>query len=689
VALSAEHASALGQTGLFEALSEEELARLACSSARVEVSAGTLIVKRGSSGEALYVVLDGAVQVAIRSESGRRVVLARLEAGDYFGEQALLPGRGGRRNANVRAVADSSLLRVSRADFRQALERSADLTRRLRELGAEQDREALLSSSPFFAALKDGGAGTRVTRHAKGEEIVRQGEPGLEFFVVLDGTAAVWREQHGERQLCAALGPGQCFGALALLHAAPRAAPVVAEEELELLCVQAERFRELVVEQPGLARLFETLGHVYHLPRRGLVTRHVESFLGRDAITTLHHLDDGRRVRSTRVVDGELFHALVAGDTSEGRSESLRWRDPDAALGRSLLHAGGALLELSVEGPWDELGSVFARMLDRELLDASELARFAATGDLAPPAIAPRRDEPAPAQELDPLVCHCMEVRLSALEEALARGHDSPDCLSEETGAGSACGSCFGELIELAGNASWDAMELVAIDELATGLLRLELAPRPGQALEPALAGQHVLLQALIDGAWVQRPYTLISPAGETRVRELVMRCEGGGALSSWMAEHGRVGLRLRCSPPRGRFTFDPRAEAPALFFAGGVGITPGLAFARTLASSGAQARTLHLDWSARSAAELFCRDELNALAESVPNFRCELRATQESGRLASSRVREAIERAPDAELFLCGPAPYQATLFAHLDELGIEQGRVRVEQFTPQGSSG
>ena len=110
-----------------------------------------------------------------------------------------------------------------------------------------------------------------------------------------------------------------------------------------------------------------------------------------------------------------------------------------------------------------------------------------------------------------------MEVRLSALEEALARGHDSPDCLSEETGAGSACGSCFGELIELAGNASWDAMELVAIDELATGLLRLELAPRPGQALEPALAGQHVLLQALIDGAWVQRPYTLISPAGETR----------------------------------------------------------------------------------------------------------------------------------------------------------------------------
>ena len=248
---------------------------------------------------------------------------------------------------------------------------------------------------------------------------------------------------------------------------------------------------------PALARLFETLEHVYRLPRRGLVTQHVESFLGRDAVTTVHHLEDGRRVRSTRVVDGELFHAVVAGDPSDERSESLRWRDADAGLGRSLVHVGGALLELSIEGPWDELGEVYARLLDRSLLDEGELARFAATGGLEPPAVAPRRAEleAGSSEPIDPLVCHCMEVRLSSLEQALAAGNDSPDALSEATGAGSVCGSCFGELIELAGHAHWDAVEVSACRKPAADLIELELAPRGERPLAAALPGQHVLLQ--------------------------------------------------------------------------------------------------------------------------------------------------------------------------------------------------
>ena len=194
------HAAVLAATGLFDALSSEELLRLAQCATRIEVSSGTLIVKRGSPGEALFVVLSGAVQVAIRTEDGRRIVLARLQEGEHFGEQALLPGRGGKRNASVRAASDASLLRVSRADFRRALARSEDLTGRLRELGAQQDREALLKSSPFFAALSAQSEGTRVERFAAGERVVRQGEPGETFYVVLEGTAAVWAEQGAERR---------------------------------------------------------------------------------------------------------------------------------------------------------------------------------------------------------------------------------------------------------------------------------------------------------------------------------------------------------------------------------------------------------------------------------------------------------------------------------------------------------
>ena len=52
----------------------------------------------------MYIVLEGTVEVSIRGVSGgREITIATLNAGDFFGEQSLLPGGTGRRNASVRA----------------------------------------------------------------------------------------------------------------------------------------------------------------------------------------------------------------------------------------------------------------------------------------------------------------------------------------------------------------------------------------------------------------------------------------------------------------------------------------------------------------------------------------------------------------------------------------------------------
>jgi CRP-like cAMP-binding protein len=56
-----------------------------------------------------------------------------------------------------------------------------------------------------------------------GEMVVREGEPGARFYVVLSGLLAVTQEERGERRL---LRPGDTFGEVALAMDIPRTATV-------------------------------------------------------------------------------------------------------------------------------------------------------------------------------------------------------------------------------------------------------------------------------------------------------------------------------------------------------------------------------------------------------------------------------------------------------------------------------
>ena len=82
-----------------------------------------------------------------------------------------------------------------------------------------------------------------------GKPLVTEGEPGLEFFVILSGTARVTRR--GRK--VATLGPGAAFGELALLDDAPRNATVVAETDMELAVLGQRDFARILDEVPGFA----------------------------------------------------------------------------------------------------------------------------------------------------------------------------------------------------------------------------------------------------------------------------------------------------------------------------------------------------------------------------------------------------------------------------------------------------
>jgi CRP-like cAMP-binding protein len=96
----------------------------------------------------------------------------------------------------------------------------------------------------------------RVRRFASGSRLVRAGDSGRSFFVLLDGTAKVVRRGGRPRRL----KTGDYFGEMALLDGAPRSADVVAETDVLALTVDRSGFTKLLGVEPTLAQtLLRTL----------------------------------------------------------------------------------------------------------------------------------------------------------------------------------------------------------------------------------------------------------------------------------------------------------------------------------------------------------------------------------------------------------------------------------------------
>jgi CRP/FNR family transcriptional regulator, cyclic AMP receptor protein len=80
----------------------------------------------------------------------------------------------------------------------------------------------------------------------EGKEMTREGEPGREFFVLLEGTADVKKKSRKVN----ALGPGDFFGEIALVSREPRTATVIATSPVRALVITDRSFRRLLEESP-------------------------------------------------------------------------------------------------------------------------------------------------------------------------------------------------------------------------------------------------------------------------------------------------------------------------------------------------------------------------------------------------------------------------------------------------------
>lgn len=100
--------------------------------------AGDILFRAGDAGDALYIVAAGKVDV-LGDDSGGTTgrSIAQLGEGHAFGEMALLGG-GGRRTATVRAIEDTDLLEIGKADFGRLIASDRQLAKAIERISHER-----------------------------------------------------------------------------------------------------------------------------------------------------------------------------------------------------------------------------------------------------------------------------------------------------------------------------------------------------------------------------------------------------------------------------------------------------------------------------------------------------------------------------------------------------------------------
>jgi|GEM_PF-1703153 len=673
-------ANSLNQIAFLRSLDSTVLNVLKAQCEKVQFSAGEVILHEGDTADAAYVLLHGSVQIYKKKSNGEQLFLHQVQPGSLFGEQALIYAQN--RNASARAQTTVEALRLPEQAFLAAVATDPQVHKRLVLLGDEQLQENLSRESSILKSMKlDGGPNQSAReRTLKGSEVLfRQGDEARHVYVILSGRAAVYQNKDGAQILLAQMTAGQTIGELALMRKAPRAATVIAEGTLRLYEIDADYFRELTGSSEELQHHLQVLEKVYILPRRGFVTQYTGDYLGREAFNTLYDLSNGTRFVASNVI-GESVSNLERVQTDKEQAmpvTTLRYADIARAIERELrLNETSQIWGLTAFGSWSELPELYAMAMDGVALDASQIEQFERTGSVGV------STQPDNNRSQDSILCQCINVKRQAVRSAIMQGADTLETLQKTTRCGTICGGCVPQLRQLLGDPSGVAVRIKEEIDVCEGIKTLKLEPLNRQ-VQPSLSGQHVVIEAEINGQWVSRPYTLSAPVSGGYY-EVTIKREALGQFSRWMFDERPADTQLKVSPPQGNFYWEPN-KSPVICLVAGIGITPALAICRTFVESNISDR-LHIDYSARGVLDFAYASELTEATQTHTNITLKLRATSVESRLNLEELEGLEASMGNAHYYLCGPQSYLDGITELLARAGVGAERVHSEVFVHVG---
>jgi len=251
-----------------KSLDEEKWQTLFDHATVLNIKEDEVIFEEGELGHSMYVIKSGTVRVLTTTEAGPPIILATLEAGECFGEQAVLTGRTeDKREISAIATEPTQLLKIALSDFQSVLPKDSDLESQLQQMTEDKIRSerakksAQLSSSSI---LDSGGMEwLEEQQFEDGETVFQEGDVGDRFYLILQGVAKVTKKTaDGGEKLVSRLSRGQYFGEMALIRNEPRSVTVHAEGKLRV-----NSYKGSVNHKANQFTVMDNLMSMYKIPK--------------------------------------------------------------------------------------------------------------------------------------------------------------------------------------------------------------------------------------------------------------------------------------------------------------------------------------------------------------------------------------------------------------------------------------
>lgn len=248
---------------LFSDFTEPEFLDAVKKVASRRLGAGSTLFNEGDSGDSIFIIAEGSVDVIGKARDGREVRLARLEEGSVFGEFGFF--LNSRRLTGVKAHEDSTVLELTGDDLNGMISRHPRVEEVLFGFYKERVVDRLMALCDVFAPLS--GADRRevlqrltLEKFPKGGLILREHDRGDIMYLIKKGRVSVWAtDRTGVRKELAVLAEGDFFGEIALATARPRVASVTALSDVELVVFSRPVIKEILGKYTQVKAVLENV----------------------------------------------------------------------------------------------------------------------------------------------------------------------------------------------------------------------------------------------------------------------------------------------------------------------------------------------------------------------------------------------------------------------------------------------
>ena len=233
----------LSSNVFFGHLDEQQMKTIQDAMFSVDKDDGDVIIQQGDTGDNFYIIDIGIVEVFIDSSDGERNLVKTCEAGDSFGELAIMYNAP--RAASCVSKGDVRLWALDRVSFNIILQKTTIAKRKL--------RTDTLLKIPVFSQLNEYELLTiadtlQEETFADQSVICNQGDAGDKFYLISDGVAVCTQTQGNNKEPVevARLSCASYFGEIALLSDKPRQATVTADGTLKCLTLNRKTFNRVM-----------------------------------------------------------------------------------------------------------------------------------------------------------------------------------------------------------------------------------------------------------------------------------------------------------------------------------------------------------------------------------------------------------------------------------------------------------